>query len=182
MWSDRTKAIRLTGSVIRMPTSESVPAATSSFAHKLAIQVGRLAYAAAHIDHTTHRLEECVVAGSHYDRSPVGNIRTSGLQRCCLSCLRGARKKSSDGQSTKRFMHDGSPEQRSVALLIFTFINPERRLNSDLRADIPEPGGCRSRSCKPGRAGSGRTSPTGHRSRRCFSAYARRGFPCFSAF
>jgi hypothetical protein len=32
----------LTGSVIRMPTSESVPAATSSFAHKLAIQVGRL--------------------------------------------------------------------------------------------------------------------------------------------
>jgi hypothetical protein len=159
MWSDRTKAIRLTGSVIRMPTtSESVPAATSSFAHKLAIQVGRLAYAAAHIDHTTHRLEECVVAGSHYDRSPVGNIRTSGLQRCCLSCLCGARKKSSDGQSTKRFMHDGSPEQRSVALLIFTFINPERRLNSDLRADIPEPGGCRSRSCKPGRAGSGRTS------------------------
>jgi hypothetical protein len=128
----------LTGSVIRMPTSESVPAATSSFAHKLAIQVGRLAYAAAHIDHTTHRLEECVVAGSHYDRSPVGNIRTSGLQRCCLSCLCGARKKSSDGQSTKRFMHDGSPEQWSVALLIFTFINPERRLNSDLRAGIAE--------------------------------------------
>jgi hypothetical protein len=34
----------------------------------------------------------------------------------------------------------GLQSSGALALLNFTFLNPERRLTSDLRADIPEPG------------------------------------------
>jgi len=116
-----------TGSVGRMPASESVSAAISSFAHKVAIQVSRLAYAAAHINHTTHRLEGCVVARSHYDWSPVGNTGTSGLQRCCLSCLCGARNNPAVANPPSDLCMTGSPEQWSAS----------STLNGDLTRTAP---------------------------------------------